>query len=227
MDYSKQMTTNYTFTIATINKPQAFQAYMQTNFAGLFLDFSYSNPNLSIDTTAPLTDDQLATLTTLVNNYVDPAVFLELVTTTSSPYVSLPTNSATPECVLTFIRIGSDPTTGTLNAFKTALSFGTTDVTQFATGDTSCTITFQIFNSTTNQQLTSNTIDISSTIQAWQTLAQNGGTGAQLAYQTFMVEGLRAFLMTTDSIWQFWIGVSNPNVTVVSNSLQSLYYNIM
>lgn len=216
----------YAYTKPGIAKPQAFEAYLKQNFA-FYKDFTYTDPDLIIDTTVVLNVTEQQNLQTLVNNYTDPAVFLVLDTTTTDACMSKTTSSATPENVLSFIFSPNNPVgSSTFDSLKTVLEYSTTDISLFATGSTDCTVTFQIFDYTRNAQITLNTFDISDVLLSWKTLS---GTTSGPAYvlRSFMVQGLRNLISNYDCIWQFRISVSNPNVSVRSNSMQRLYYNLI
>jgi hypothetical protein len=146
----------------------------------------------------------------------------------TDPYRSIATSSATPIPVLTFIMSCNDPNHAMLNAFKTVMEYSTKDVALFQSASTDCTLSFELYNHSTDVLLTSATVDVSDIVQSWKTMAQNGETGPASVYRSFMIEGLRHYLdQTSDCIWQFKIGISNADVCVVSHSVQSLYYQVL
>ena len=61
---------------------------------------SYTDPELLVDTFEELDVDQLAALQTLIDNYVDPAVYLELSRTSSNTAPSKQTSSNVLSSVL-------------------------------------------------------------------------------------------------------------------------------
>jgi hypothetical protein len=214
----------YTFDKPGIQKIFAFVPYIQTNFP-LYQDLNYTDPTLVIDTTAVLTDTELATLTTLVADYVDPAVFLTLSSNVTDPFISTPIiDSTSLTSISTFIKSSRDPNNGVLNAFKTVFEYSTPDVSVFATGDTTTSLTFQLYDLTNSVELQIVTVDISDIVQTWQTMAQASQTGPQSVFRTFMIEGVRNYISGDDCIWQFKVALSNANVYVQSHSVQSLYY---
>lgn len=217
----------YNFIKPGINKVYAFVPYLQTNFP-LYNNLSYTDPDLYIHTTSDLTPEQLLQLQAVIENYVDPEVFLVLSSSMTDPYRSIATSSSTPVSILTFIMSCNDPNHGMLNSFKTVMEYSTTDVSLLESGPTNCTMTFELYNQSSNVLLNSVTVDVSDIIQSWQTMAQNQETGPRSVFRSFMIEGIRHYLdQTSDCIWQFKVGISNTNVSVVSHSVQSLYYNVL
>lgn len=217
---------SYSFIKAGIVKTFAFEAYLEQNFPQ-YQDFSYTDPDLVINTTVVLDGPQLADLQTLVDDYTDPDVFLLLDTTTTDACCSMYTSSPIPENVLSFIFSPVNPVgSSTFNALKTVMEYSTEDISAFANGNTSCTVIFEIFDYTRDIQISSNTLDITDILEAWQTLAQTQ-SGPQYKLRSFMIEGLRNVIANYDCIWQFKISVSNPNVRVRTNSMQRLYYEIL
>lgn len=216
---------SYNFTKVGIEKPLAFHRYLQTNFA-YYSDFTYTDPDLSITATIVLDGPQYAALQTLVDNYVDPAVFLILDTTTTDACRSAHTSSSTLENVLSFIFSPTNPLgDSTFNALKTVLEYSTDDIALFATGSTAATVAFSIFDYSRNVEISSAVLDISDVLAGWQ--AQAPGTGPAYELRSFMVEGLRNVIANYDCIWQFKISVTNPNVKVRTNSMQRLYYHLL
>lgn len=212
----------YTFTKAGVQKTYALDAYLAENFP-LYQDMSYSDPDLAVNTTASLTAGELDTLTTLVNDYVDPEVFLVLNSTFTDATWSKVSSSPTLIPVQTFIFTPQSPGgDATFNAFKTILSYTTEDVTAF-TGVTDCSATLQIYDLTRNVEIASDVIDIMDIITTWQGM----GSGSNTVFRSAMIEGLRNSIANYDCIWQLKISVTNANVIVRSHSIQKLYYNVM
>jgi len=223
---------NYSFNV-TVNKPVAFEAYLSQNFTGIPYSDSIEDGTVIITTQTPLTDDQLASLTTIVDAYVDPAVYLELAHTESMIGVSQSNGGTGLADVASFIYESVFDSNGNsidtygdgsvLDAFKSILKITTTDVSQFSDMSTG-SINIELWDTTRNMSINSMTVDISSIITAWQTLAQGGQTGPVTAYQSFMMFGLMNYGTNYDCIWIFRLSVSNTAINVRLNGLQKLFY---
>lgn len=219
--------TVYNFTKSGINKVYAFEKYVVRTFSK-FVDYTYSDPNLVITMSSDLTEEELASLTTMINEYVDPAVFLRLCSTITDAGISTKTNSTTPEVVQTYIYTNTN-TDGicVFNGIKTVLEYSTTNVEDFLNFEGTASVDFTIKCYTRNFVIYNTTIDITQICNDWKVLAQNGQTGVVKTYKTYMVEGLRDIVASYDCLWQYIIGVSNPSVYVVIHAKQMLYYDVL
>jgi len=215
----------YNFTKAGIQKPFAFDPYLKANFP-LYEDFTYTDPDLSIDTTQVLTQPELDQLTTLVNDYVDPAEFLVLNTTDADSSRSLSTTSSSLATVQTFIFSPSDANGAVFDAMKTVIEYTTSDITAFS-GSTGASASFQIYDYTRSVPISTTNIDVSDIVTTWNTNAGLGGTGPATVYRSVLVQGLRHQIANYDCIWQFKISISDPNITVTTHSIQRLYYDVL
>ncbi len=72
----------YNFEKAGITKEYVLNKQLQQTF-DFFDSLIYSDPALDINTRGPITQSQLTQLTTFVEEYVDPPVYLELVDSVS------------------------------------------------------------------------------------------------------------------------------------------------
>ena len=221
------MSTRYNFTKTGIAKPIAADDYFKKNFA-LYVDMSYADPDLSIDTLEPLDETTLAELQTLVDNYVDPDVFLVLKSTITDPANSKATSSTSPMVVQTFIFASRDTDgQGVLNSMKTVIEYSTPDVSTFAGEELlECTTTFQIYCYTRSVLLTSVDVNVDDILASWQTMANNSETGPRSVFRSIQIEGLRTLVTDYDCIWQYKLAVSNTDVTARAHGIQWLYYDL-
>jgi hypothetical protein len=217
---------SYTFNKPGVTKVVALDAYLRSNFPQ-YQDLSYTDPQLIVDTTAILSAFDYNTLTNLVNNYTDPVVYLQFETKITDNAVSDITNSSTLTTIQKLIFSPFDPVdpTGVFNTFNVLLEISTPDISNFATGSTAGSIGFTIFDYTNNGIIAQNTIDISSILANWQTLAQTG-SGPQSVSQIYTVDNLRGIVSPNDAIWFLQISVTNSNVNVRINSNQRIFYQV-
>src|SRR5579883_2211171 len=152
---------SYTFNKPGVTKVVALDAYLRSNFPQ-YQDLSYTDPQLIVDTTAILSAFDYNTLTNLVNNYTDPVVYLQFETKITDNAVSDITNSSTLTTIQKLIFSPFDPVdpTGVFNTFNVLLEISTPDISNFATGSTTGSIGFTIFDYTNNGVIAQNTIDI-------------------------------------------------------------------
>ncbi len=216
----------YSFVKSGIGKMYAFEASIHNipHYDG----YTYSDPELTIFTTDELTNEQLLSVETIIQNYSDPAVFLVLNSTVPDTVRSITTNSTTPEVVQTFIFTNTNQYgSGTFNAIKTVLEYATDDVSLWANFEDQLTVTFKIHCYTRNVDISEFTINITDVANTWKQMALNNQTGPHSVYRTFQVEGLRSSVANFDCLWNYILSVSDPNLKATVHAKQMLYYDIM
>lgn len=216
----------YIFSKPGVAKVYALEASLKTTPSYSY--FSYTDPELLIGTTQPLTDTQYTQLETLINNYTDPAVFLVLNSTVPDTIRSSPTNSQSPEIVQSFIFTNTNMYgSGTFNSIKTVLEYSTQDVTQWANFSGNLTVQFQLHDYTRDKSICMNTINVTDIANSWKQMATSGATGPRKVFRSFQVDGLRNNSPNYDCLWNYILSVSDPKLTVTIQSKQMLYYDIM
>lgn len=213
------MSTTYSFA-KTVEKLYALQALLDTSFP-VPTSLNASGNELDVVASQPLTSSQAAQLATLVNNYTDPAVFLQLNTTQTMPSTSASTSSAQATPVMTFIFTNQNSIETVLDGIKTVIQVSST-IPESITGSVQATVA--IHDITRNLQVATQTVDVTSIITNWQQTAQ---TGPATGYTTAQFSGIMNQSASYDCIWQFQLSVTNPSVTVSLNSLQYLLYDVM
>jgi len=212
--------------------PDAFSVYMTTNFP-LFVGYALSGTVMTVNTSATLTNEQLATMTTLINGYVDPPYYLNYSNSVSLPLHSHYTSEEDLvqidglSVLQTFIFQGSDPNDTTiLDGLKTIVEYNTPNVQNFV-NTTSGNFTLQLFDITRNAQIAESVIDIGTegiTTQ-WNELAQSGSTVGNTIYKSHQMFGLMNRSTSYDCIWQLRASTSEPYFNVKINALQYLFYD--
>lgn len=189
----------------------------------------YNDPEIKIQTDTELTQEQITNIQSIIDNYTDPAVYLQLNSTTTDVNTSKTTNSTTLDTIKTFIFACTNQFgTGTFNAIKTVVEYSCVSATPFASFEsTNATATIEIYDRSRDIVLESHTIDISSVIAQWKQNAENGDSSAQSAFRSFMVEGMRNHITSFDTIWQIRACVSDPNIRMTLHGLQFLYYDLL
>lgn len=213
------MSTTYSFA-KSVQKLYALQALLNSSFP-VPASLNSTDTEVDVITSQPLTSDQAAQLATLINNYTDPAVFLQLNTTQTMPSSSSSTNSAVAVPVMTFIFTNQTTFDLALDGIKTILQVSAA-TPQSITGSVQATIT--IFDITRNIQVATQIVDVTNLITGWQQTNQNG---AATGYMTALFTGIMNKSASYDCIWQFQLSVTNPGVTVNLNALQYLLYDVM
>lgn len=217
---------DYSFTKSGVQKLYAFDAFVRQ--LPHYESYTFTDPNLVYTSTESLDEATLSSIQSSIENYTDPEVFLQLISTLPDTIRSSTTNSDTPEVVQTFIyTVGSINSNGTFNAIKTVLEYQTNDITQFLDFNDTCFVTFEIFCYTRGITISSYNIDITDIVNTWKTNAQNNQTGHCRIFKTFMVEGLRNSVANYDCLWNYKLAVSNPNINVTIHAKQMLYYDIL
>lgn len=217
----------YTFNKPGVTKLFVLDAQMRA-ICPVFDYCNYNDPELIVVTLQEIDADMLTTLQVHIDQYVDPLVYLELQSTDSSTAPSSWTSSPTLTSVLVWIMLGSTQTelSGILNAIKTVLTVRVDDITQLI-GNSTGTVSLVLYSITRNLALVTREIDISEQLGLWETAANNNETGSKVLHKSIMFEGLRHSTCDYDNICEWQLAVSNPNVKVNLNGLQSLYYRIL
>lgn len=220
------MTFQYEFTKSGIQKIPAFDAYIRTTEH--FESYIYEDPNLKVNTTQELTQEEQNTLGTSIGNYVDPEIFLILTSTIPDTTRSESTNSSTPSSLQTFIYSNKNPEgLGTFNAIKTVLEYSTSDVTQWSTFTGTLTATLSIYCYTRGITLSTNVIDLTYIANEWKEMALAEQTGSRSILRTFQIEGLRNVVASYDCLWNYIVSVSDSKLNARIHAKQMLYYDII
>ena len=224
---------HYIFENIIVNKPGACHQYIQKNvtwnndFNGLS-----TNP-LRIEVLRPLLEEELNSLTILLNNYVDPSIFLQLnrteticlhshFTTDSDNVVMNDSN-----VIQTFIFSGnSNESNVALDSAKTVIEYLCPNPQTFL-NDKSGNITLDIYDITRNVLIASQNIELNTIADEWNTLAQSGSSNTSTLYRSLMFTGLMNKNTSHDCIWQFRGKTSRSDFTFRINGLQYIYYDII
>lgn len=204
----------YTF-YKTIDKIEAFvaQAKMQHGYSSM----SYNNGQLTMNMESILTDVELQKLTTFVENYVDPAVYLLFNNAISYPLSSNSTNSTSFMPVQNIIYQNQNTENLVMDSMKTVLVIKSS--TPNLLMDSSYFVEMQIMDKTRNIQIFSGRLDITSLVNGWSLMST-----AQNTVKSWQLYGLASKTPSYDVIFQFSMRVSNPNLFVQLNALQFLFY---
>lgn len=218
----------YTFT-KNISILSAFQKYMKANNAPLYNGCELTGDQLTVQTTEPLSEGQLITITDLVTNYVEPPYDLDLSHTESIALHSHYTNDQDlvvidgRSIVQTIIFPNRNTEESVLNSMKTVFEYNAPNLQSFL-NVTSGSVQFEMFDISRNYQVCLQTINISNIVSDWNTLAQTGSTNGNTVYKSFMCEGLMNQTTDYDCIYQFRMSTSNPDFNLRMNGLQWLFY---
>lgn len=170
----------------TVSKIPAFDDYLRKQIDSTIYDgVTVSSDNVMLGTYQELSPTELTRITGLINDYVDPIVFLQYNHTESYPAYSEFTNTITPSPHQTLIFVNRNSDNQVLDACKTILTYATDDVSLFQNVE-HASITFSIYDITRDYEIASQTVDISSDIlQKWKTQ----GTGSNKSYKTIIFTG--------------------------------------
>ena len=217
---------SYQFENIQCSKPGACDSYIRKNitwgdnFSGL------TTGPLIIYTNTPLSNNDLEALTTLLNNYIDPSVWLSFDHTETIALHSHFTNVGDIDnnVIQTLIFPGTnyDETT-TLDCIKTVIEYKCTNVQNFI-NVTSGNIYLEIFDLTRNTIKCAETINYDSIIDTWRTLAESGSTQGNTQFKSFAFGNLMNTNTNYDCIHNYR-GLQDNNMTFRINGLQYIYYN--
>ena len=206
----------------------------QSNFNGLV-----TNPYLTVLTNAPLSDVQLSNLTTLLNNYQDPSVWLIFNHTASYPlhshYSNDLDNTVSDGYILMqtwiFSILDTQNTDVALDSIKSVIEYNCPNVQNFLniTSGNALNTGLIISDLTRNIDIASQDIDINDIVTIWNGLAQTGSTEGNIQYKSIQYTGLMNKIPTNyDCIWQLKTQQPiDPNFTFRCHGLQYLFYDVI
>lgn len=222
----------YTFLEKIVNKPPAFDKYIRDNVAWVSNFLGISTDPLIVNVGRELTHEEQLQLTTLVNNYIDPVVFLVYdhsdTLTMHSHYTSDVDNILVDSKAIlqTFIYNNPGANNGlVLDSVKTIVEYACPNVQNFA-NTTSGSIWLDIFDVTRNVSICNVTKDLNEVATKWNALAATGSTEANSVFTSVQFDGMMNKTPNYDVIWQLRGTTSNSNYTFRCNCLQYLFYNV-
>ena len=228
---------SFTFT-KVISKPKAFDAYMKLHATEIYDRFKYdanvhsirchgrSYDRIIVYAKRLLNDVEVASVRNLVEAYTDPGVWLTLSHTEQLPMISLPTSSAVPVPLQSIIVGPVIPDSGVcVDGIKTVVQYATENTSAFAGDQSGAILTFEIYCVTTDTIVMSVVQDIASVVGEFQ--AKSGMAQSANVWRSLQVHGLMTkYPKDSYGVWQYRVGISNPNISVSLHGLQKLYYTM-
>lgn len=223
---------SYSFPDIICGKAGACDQYIRkhidwvSNFQGI------TTGPLTIYSDIPLTEIQLTDLTTLLNAYIDPEIYLsfdhvETLTLNSKFNNDLDNIIINNKNVIqTFIYSTQNISTPTvLDGLKTVVEYHCPNVQNYV-NTTSGNISIEIYDISRNISIASKTVDLNEIATKWNNLAQNGSTEESTIYRTILFTGLMNKSPNYDVVLQLRGSTSDSNCEFKCNSLQYIYYNV-
>lgn len=222
---------SYTFPNINCNKPAACDKFIRENIDWTVNFNGVGVPPLTIYTTNPLTDVQLTDLTSVLNRYVDPEIWLSFNHTDTLAMHSHFTNDMdnviinNKKILQTFIFNGKNTNNLVLDSLKTVVEYNCFNVQSYA-NTTSGSISLEIYDITRNISIASQTIELTDIAVGFHALAQSGMITGNTSYRSVSYDGLMNKNPNYDCIWQIRGTKSDDNFDFRCNSLQYIYYNV-
>lgn len=220
------------FVKAGVEKVYVFEKLIREQFP-FIIEVIYSDPDLAINyPPETTTEEDLAALTTYVEQYVDPAAYLELKDTRIYPAMFREVSSTAPVVAATFLSAGMssiDESVGIMNAFKTIFEYKISDLSLANTLPTSASLKFELYDDTRKILLDTHDIDLTSVIADLKAKSASNPTetGPGTVFKSFMIEGLRNYRTNYDCIWYVRVCFSESlPLTATMHSMQALYYDV-
>lgn len=223
---------SYQFPNIVCNKVGACDQYIRANIDWVSNFDGISTGPMTIYTNNPLTDIELTNLTTLINSYVDPAVFLAFDHAETLPLHSNFNTDADTDIInqksviQTFIYSTLNirkPTV--LDAMKTIVEYNCPNVQNYL-NTTTGNISLEIYDTTRNVSITTNIIDLNEIAVNWNILAQTGSTEGNTIYRSALFTGLMNKSPDYDVVLQLRGLTSDSKCEFRCHSLQFIYYNV-
>ncbi len=226
------MSYSYSFPDIVCGKAGACDVYIRKNINWDNLFEGISTPPLTVLTNTSLTESQLSELTTLINAYVDPEVYLTFdhveTLTLNSKFNNEADNIVidNKNVIQTFIYSTqniSPPTV--LDGMKTIVEYHCPNVQNYL-NTTSGNISIEIYDLTRNTSISNKTINLNEIAISWNQLAQTGSTDGSTVYRSTLFTGLMNKSPNYDVALQLRGTTSDSNCEFRCNSLQYIYYNV-
>lgn len=226
------MSYSYSFPDIICNKPSALHNYIKTNI-NWDSDFLGVNTNpLTVLSSIELTENQLTELTTILNAYVDPNVYLAFdhveTLTLNSKFNNDSDNIIidNKNVIQTFIYSTQNISAPTvLDGLKTIVEYHCPNVQNYL-NTTSGNISIEIYDLSRNISIANKTVDLNEIAISWNNLAQTGSTEGSTVYRSILFTGLMNKSPNYDVALQLRGSTSDSNCEFRCNSLQYLYYNV-
>lgn len=223
---------NYPFPNIVCNKSSVCDEFIRANINWNDNFNGISTPPLTIFTNTPLTDNQLADLTTLLNTYVDPVVYLSFAHTETLAMHSHFTSDTDnvifddKKVIQTIIfNSKNNNSTVVLDSLKTIVEYTCPNLQNYINA-TSGSILIEIYDLTRDISIASKTIDLNEIAVGFHTLAQTGSSQSNTRYRSVMFTGLMNKNPDYDCIWQIRGWKSDDNFDFRCSSLQYIYYSV-
>ncbi len=227
---------NFTHAIAI---PDAFDAHLRSTltFASLYQGMSASGDQLTIYMSVELTEEQLTELTSVVDNYVDPATYLTLNRTESyalhSHFTADPANVVVDGkfVMQTLIFKNSENTESVaLDAIKTIVEYNCPDPVAFyasSAGQTVGHVNIELYDVSRNLSISNLTVDLNEIADQWNTLGAANNSAPNTKWRSLLFSGLMNLSTNYDCIWQVRGSVSDPaTFDYRINGMQYLFYDV-
>lgn len=229
---------SYTYTIALniIKNTDAFYFSVCQNIPNIdatrYFDYTTDNETggvigVTIYTVIILDDTAKAFLDNYMTSYVEPVhYFVGPALPLTYPIRSETTNSITPTVVYTWIYPGKvqnlnsskGQDNAVVNQIKVLIEYDIDDMSTAASIQ-SPTVTIEIFDTTRNTTVVSETIDASSFLSLW-----SGQVGKGTVIKSHLFTNMWDKSANYDCIWQFKVLVSDPKLFVTLNTIQYITY---
>ena len=223
---------SYVFDNVICQKPRACDEYIRKNINWVSNFGGISTNPLTVNTNDPLTTIQLSELTTLLNAYVDPAIYLafdhsDTMTLHSHFNTDVDTVMVDNKCVIqTFIYSTLDISKPTvLDGIKTIVEYNCQNVQNYL-NTTTGNVSLEIYDITRNVSISNSILDLNEIAVKWNSLAQTGSTKGNTVYRSVLFSGLMNKSPDYDVALQIRGCVNDDKCQFRCNSLQFLYYNV-
>lgn len=183
-----------------------------------FYDYlNYGSDVLVVVSKKVLSEQELADLTLLVTNYIDPNPWLSLNSTENQLMSTELYNSATPIVLQTFIM---SPSINNIvsDSIKLVVEY-TTDLANVNNINSDVLVTFELYDITRNVSITTVTDNLTNLITEW----KNGDSNPK--WKTTQFYGLFPKITGYDCIWQLKGSINDPRVSFKINCLQKILYD--
>jgi len=226
------MNFEYTF-IAEIEKPAAFESYLQNNLAWVANyqgnSINTLDNNVKLYSDRELTPLEQSDTTTLIDNYEDPEVFLIFEHGETTPMNTLFTDEVDltvggKKVLQTFIfNIPQNEEETVLGSFKTVVEYNCPDTQAFGL-ISNASIDMEIYDCSRDVQVFQTTISLAEIETKWQ--GMNLAPENDTVFRSAFIGGLQYQLPSHDCVWQIRVSTSHPEFKVRLNSLQQLFYTV-
>jgi hypothetical protein len=177
-----------------------------------------------------LSQNEVSSLTILVEQYTDPSYWLEQNHTENLSFITKSITSPIPEIMQSIIISPYSTDNIILNDMTTIVRYTCDNIPAFSNWDSNVNpinFSLELYNYTDNFSIKTIYANIDSDVEIWKNMATAGSNYCPDIFKTVEINNLYNICPSNNGIWLFKGAISNSNLSATLNCLQKKYYQII